>query len=112
MLGRLRMTTNESLKAYNAIAGAIFCKENRKRKTQDGLFKATILENKVKEVIAAKECGDVMLDISNEMNMGKAFVCAMPAKNMAYPRRFRTYAVREFESANCKIWEAARATTA
>jgi patatin-like phospholipase/acyl hydrolase len=31
---------------------------------------------------------------------------------MEYPRRFRTYPVRENASANCKIWEAARATTA
>ena len=36
----------------------------------------------------------------------------MPAVNMAHPRRFRSYSVRENTSANCKIWEAARATTA
>src|SRR2546430_8249990 len=36
----------------------------------------------------------------------------MPAIDMAYPRRFRTYKVRNNASANCKVWEAARATTA
>jgi predicted acylesterase/phospholipase RssA len=106
------MTTDETLRAYNTIASAIFSKENRKWMIQDGSFKATTLENKVKEVVAEKKHGDNMLDASNEASMGKAFVCAMPAKNMAHPRRFRTYAVRELESANCKIWEAARATTA
>ncbi|KAI9785621.1 MAG: hypothetical protein M1816_000368 [Peltula sp. TS41687] len=36
----------------------------------------------------------------------------MPAKDMAHPRRFRTYPVRELASANRRIWEAACATTA
>jgi len=36
----------------------------------------------------------------------------MPAIDRAYPRWFRTYNVRSNASANCKIWEAARATTA
>src|SRR5436305_9086000 len=36
----------------------------------------------------------------------------MPAIDMAYPRHFRTYKVRNNASADCKIWEAARATTA
>jgi len=31
---------------------------------------------------------------------------------MEHPRRFRTYPVRALASANCRIWEAARATTA
>ena len=36
----------------------------------------------------------------------------MPARNMAYPRLFRSYKVRENNAPNCHIWEAARATTA
>lgn len=40
------------------------------------------------------------------------FVCAMPANSVKYARRFRTYTVRNHASPNCKIWEAARATTA
>ena len=39
-------------------------------------------------------------------------MCAMPANNMAHPRCFRTYQVRENASPNCFIWEASRATTA
>src|SRR5947208_9222664 len=34
------------------------------------------------------------------------------SRNMEYPRRFRTYPVRALASANCEIWEAARATSA
>jgi predicted acylesterase/phospholipase RssA len=111
MLGRLRMTTEEALKAYNSLASEIFSRNNRKMAIQDGLFKATTLEKKVKELVAHKQEGEFML-APNEPKMGKAFVCAMPAKNLAYPRRFRTYPVRELASANCMIWEAARATTA
>ena len=36
----------------------------------------------------------------------------MPALNMSHPRLFRSYRVRTNASANCEIWEAARATTA
>jgi hypothetical protein len=43
---------------------------------------------------------------------GSRFVCAMPANNIKYARRFRTYTVRNHATPNCKIWEAARATTA
>ncbi len=40
------------------------------------------------------------------------FVCAMPANSIKYARRFRTYTARNHATPNCKIWEAARATTA
>lgn len=36
----------------------------------------------------------------------------MPALNISNPRLFRTYMVRESESYNCPIWQAARATSA
>ena len=112
MLGRLRMTTDEALRTYNALAHAIFSKDNKKWLGQDGAFKATTLENKVQEVVSKKGLGELMLDPSNQSSKGKAFVCAVPANSMAYPRRFRTYPVRTLASANCRIWEAARATTA
>lgn len=53
-----------------------------------------------------------MLDPLNHSTKGRAFVCAKPANNMAHVRLFRTYHVRDNASANCRIWEAARATTA
>ncbi len=112
MLGRLRMTTQEALQAYNSIASAIFSERNKKWQFQDGLFKASTLENKVQEIVLGRNLGQHMLEPSNHSTTGKAFVCAMSANNMTYPRRFRTYLVRENASPNCYIWEAARATTA
>ncbi|KAF2477529.1 FabD/lysophospholipase-like protein [Lindgomyces ingoldianus] len=112
MLGRLRMTTDEALRTYNSLARAIFSKDNKERLGQDGAFKATTLQNKVQEVVSKKGLGELMLDPSNDLRRGKAFVCAVPANSMAYPRLFRTYPVRALASANCRIWEAARATTA
>lgn len=112
MLGRLRMTTEEALKAYNSIASAIFSNKNRKAIYKDGEFKATTLETEIKRIVKDKNLGDHILNLSDDTIRANAFVCAMPAKNMAYPRRFRTYQVRENASPNCFIWEAARATTA
>jgi hypothetical protein len=41
-------------------------------------------------------------------------VCAVPALNVtpAIPHRFRSYRARKYQTVNCKIWEAARATSA
>ncbi|KAG8527342.1 uncharacterized protein KY384_007494 [Bacidia gigantensis] len=114
MLGRLKMTTKETLKAYNTIAGAVFSKRNKKPIYKEGTFRASTLEIKIKEVVAGQELGEYMLNEagSDLAATGKVFVCAVPNDNMSHPRLFRSYKVRENTSANCKIWEAARATTA
>ena len=52
MLGRLRMSTEDALVRYIDIAGFIFSKENKKWKTQDGTFKASALEEQVKQLVA------------------------------------------------------------
>lgn len=106
------MTTDEALRTYNSLSEVVFSGKNKKRKGQDGAFKATTLQQKVQEIVIGRGLGEFMLDPSNDSRKGKAFVCAAPAHNMAYIRRFRTYRVRALESANCRIWEAARATTA
>ena len=111
MLGRLRMTTEETIKAYHGIASTVFCKQNKKLSSKD-IFKASTLETNIKEVVASRKLGERILDNLDDKRTGKAFVCAMPAKNLTHPRRFRTYHVRENASINCLIWEAARATTA
>ncbi|KAI9825558.1 MAG: hypothetical protein M1826_006948 [Phylliscum demangeonii] len=110
MLGRLRMDTTQALQAYNTIAESVFSKTNQNWKTQDGLFNATTLQNRVEELVADQEHGVYMLDDTNHDNgeSGKAFVLAMPAHNMSHARLFRTYPARENASINCKIWEAAR----
>ncbi|KAI9813524.1 MAG: hypothetical protein M1826_002493 [Phylliscum demangeonii] len=101
-----------ALNAYNTIAGSVFSKENKKWTTQDGLFRATTLQNRVEDLVALQNRGDFMLDEADRSALGKAFVAAMPAHDMAHPRLFRTHSAREHASGNCKIWEAARATTA
>ncbi|KAI9823515.1 MAG: hypothetical protein M1826_007727 [Phylliscum demangeonii] len=102
------------LPPYNTISESVFSKTNQNWKPQDGLYNATTLQNRVEELVADQERGAYMLDDTNHNNgeFGKAFVLAMPAHNMTHPRLFRSYGVRENASVNCKIWEAARATTA
>lgn len=112
MLGRLRMTTQEALQAYNNIAQSVFCKGNKKYKVQDGTFKSATLQKGIKDVVAEKNLGERMSDHTTDADIAKTFVCAIPAVNMAGPRLFRSYQVRENASADCMIWEAARATTA
>ncbi|KAL9017793.1 MAG: hypothetical protein Q9185_004882 [Variospora sp. 1 TL-2023] len=112
LLGRLQMTTQDALRTYNKLAGSVFCKANRKSSLKDGSFKATTLEKEVQVLVATKELGESMLREGDDAGLAKTFVCAVPAANMAHPRLFRSYTVRENASTNCKIWEAARATTA
>lgn len=106
------MTTQDALRTYNKLAGSIFCKDNKKPPFKDGTFKATTLEKEVQRLVATKELGESMLRESDDAGLAKTFVCAVPAANMAHPRLFRSYPVRENAGTNCKIWEAARATTA
>ena len=112
MLGRLRMTTGDALRAYNKIARSVFGESNRKQSFKDGSFKATTLEKEIQSLVAEKALGESIMREEDEAGATKTFVCTVPAANMAHPRLFRSYAVRENASTNCKIWEAARATTA
>ena len=67
MVGRLRMNTKEALEQYNAIAGKIFSKKNRKLKIQDGAFKASTLEAEMKRVVAARSNGNDSLRMLDEV---------------------------------------------
>ncbi|KAI9835331.1 MAG: hypothetical protein M1819_002475 [Sarea resinae] len=111
MLGRLRMSTNEALRIYNSFSREVFSKENRKWIHQDGSFKATTLERKIQDIVSERNLGEFLLSPLEQQGESKAFVCAIAASDLQ-PRLFRTYRVRENPSANCRIWEAARATSA
>lgn len=50
--------------------------------------------------------------MSHSTDIVYRFVCAVASENMAHVRRFRTYKTRKNVHADCKIWEAVRATTA
>ena len=60
----------------------------------------------------SRKLGERMFHELHDTPMGTAFVCATPTQDLSKPRRFRTYRVREHASADCFIWQAARATTA
>ncbi|THU84514.1 FabD/lysophospholipase-like protein, partial [Dendrothele bispora CBS 962.96] len=116
MLGRLEMSTEEALAQYKALTGHIFSKDNQEFMGHDGTFKATTLEEKMRELLQ-RFSGDpealiCLVSISLKFRSTYSFVCAVPATNMRFPRIFRTYKLSGNSDSNCKIWQAARATTA
>lgn len=112
MLGRLGMSVDDAILAYTAFAEQVFSK--KKLFWQDGTFQASALEAAVKDIVFEHGSGDREARMRNDLpSTGcKTFVCAMPAHNMQRPRIFRSYDVPENQTYNCKIWEAARATSA
>ncbi|KAG5634305.1 hypothetical protein H0H81_002476, partial [Sphagnurus paluster] len=111
MLGRLGMSVQEAIAAYVRFARTVFSR--KKWFFQDGTFKASVLERAIKEIVG-RHTGDTEARMKTDYpnTRCKAFVCAMPGANLAAPRIFRSYDVKENNSYNCKIWEAARATSA
>ncbi|KDR66087.1 hypothetical protein GALMADRAFT_81213, partial [Galerina marginata CBS 339.88] len=111
MLGRLRMDVDTAIKHYDSLTKEVF--SDRKR-WGDGKFKATTLEKAIKAVVQSVT-GDPesLLLEGNQAGVCRTFVCAMNAHNMNanIPVLFRTYESHKTHS-NCKIWEAARATSA
>jgi len=114
MLGRLRLTIDEAIEQYGQFARYVF--SDKKWMGQDGTFKATKLEEIIKKIVKAYgvegSADERMMDLRPVDQVCKSFVCATPALHMSSPRLFRTYLVRENESYNCPIWQAARATSA
>lgn len=52
MLGRLRMTVEDAIEAYQQLAGKVF--SDVKRTTSDGKFKATELEKAFKGIVKSR----------------------------------------------------------
>ncbi|KDR67979.1 hypothetical protein GALMADRAFT_257519 [Galerina marginata CBS 339.88] len=111
MLGRLRMDVDTAIKHYDDLAKQVFSGIKR---WGDGKFSATKLEGAIKSVVRTVT-GDSESLLLEDDNAGvcRTFVCAKNAHNLNanIPVLFRTYRSRETHS-NCKIWEAARATSA
>lgn len=115
---------------YRRLAERIF--SEKKPKWKDGTFKAKVLESEIKSVVGEslgperadarmledegqEQCCKMYMDQSGNMSNTNSicrFVCATPALNVAFRRRFRNYSVSRHESYNCTIWEAGRATSA
>ncbi|KAJ9157872.1 Patatin-like protein 2 [Pleurostoma richardsiae] len=118
MLGRLRMSTAEALEEYDIFAKKIFRFRNRKANPSER-FGATELEKTVQKIVARRGASDLMRDPSGgASDKGRSFVCAMPAseRSQREPRRLRSYELGgdddDHWDRNCRIWEAARATSA
>ncbi|KAF8596885.1 FabD/lysophospholipase-like protein [Ceratobasidium sp. AG-I] len=116
MLGRLRMSVDQAIQCYTMLAEQIF--SETKHKWQDGRFKSSNLERVIKRMVQDntehKDEDSRMLDTRPDGQNCRVFVCAMSAENMngGIPSQFRTYNAYNNQMPNCKIWEAARATSA
>ncbi|KAG9079377.1 hypothetical protein FS749_008570, partial [Ceratobasidium sp. UAMH 11750] len=116
MLGRLRMSVDQAIACYTILSERIF--SETKHVWQDGRFKTSSLERVIKQIVHdnTESCDEDarMLDVRPDGTACRVFVCAMSAENMTarMPCRFRTYNGYQNQMPNCKIWEAARATSA
>ncbi|KAK4181731.1 putative calcium-independent phospholipase A2-gamma [Triangularia setosa] len=113
MLGRLRMSTTEALKAYDDCAASIFNKSNKKTGQLSDKYKSGALREAVEKLVEERGMGDMMRDPENPKK-GKVIVCVMPVDSVATGE---TRLVRSFEGeddwdSEVKIWQACRATTA
>ncbi|KAJ7895905.1 hypothetical protein B0H14DRAFT_542649 [Mycena olivaceomarginata] len=112
MLGRLRMSVEDSKKAYGQLTKEVF--SDVKFHRSDGKFKASKLEKAIKQIVktysASHNPEDKLEDIGD--NACKMFVCAMNAANMSLPVLFRTYNTSDYPAMDCTIWQAGRATSA
>ncbi|KAJ7440033.1 hypothetical protein FB451DRAFT_1445171 [Mycena latifolia] len=101
MLGRLRMSISASISAYEKL------RPKSKRGSAEK-FKASQLEAALRQIFREEKMGDV------SPHACKTFVCAMHESNLnaGIPQLFRSYDTPEEPAFDCKIWEAARATSA
>ena len=78
MIGRLRMSIDEAIKYYDSLTKRVF--SEGKKTIGDGKFKATVLEDVIKEIVETKT-GDAdshMMDTHSEGNVCKTYVTASP----------------------------------
>ncbi|KAJ7819757.1 hypothetical protein B0H14DRAFT_2600393 [Mycena olivaceomarginata] len=112
MLGRLRMSVEDAVKAYGQLAKEVF--SDVKPLGSDGRFKASKLEKAIKEIVRAKSAlqdpEERLEDTQN--NACKTFVCTTTAVNMSLPVLLRTYNTPDYPAMDCTIWQAGRATSA
>ncbi|KAJ7438583.1 hypothetical protein FB451DRAFT_1378166 [Mycena latifolia] len=101
MLGRLRMSISASILAYEKL------RPEPKRGSAEK-FKASQLEATLRQIFGEEKMKDV------SPHACKTFVCAMHESNLnaGIPELFRSYNTPEEPALNCRIWEAARATSA
>ncbi|KAE8314483.1 acyl transferase/acyl hydrolase/lysophospholipase [Aspergillus transmontanensis] len=119
MLGRLEMTVDECIEAYNRFMKRIFnvagWKKNSRLVWKGSRFSADNIEAVIKELNKEK-LGDSEAPLLNEHGQCKSFVLAVrqDAANSKGPVHLRSYVNTQQKSLlpNIKAWEAARATSA
>ncbi|KAJ7434411.1 hypothetical protein FB451DRAFT_1379819 [Mycena latifolia] len=101
MLGRLRMSISASISAYEKL-------QPKSKRGSAEKFKASQLEAALRQIFREEKMRDVSPDAC------KTFVCAMHESNLnaGIPMLFRSYDTPEEPAFDCRIWEAARATSA
>ncbi|KAJ7077531.1 FabD/lysophospholipase-like protein [Mycena belliarum] len=116
MLGRLQMSIEEAIDAYDSLAQFVF--SETKPTWKDGRYKASRLEAAIKKIVEEKSesqnADEPMKDSRTGDAICKTFVCAHSAVTMRanIAHLFRTYDSPNEPAATCAIWQAARATSA
>ncbi|KAH8742904.1 acyl transferase/acyl hydrolase/lysophospholipase [Diaporthe sp. PMI_573] len=126
MLGRLRMTVNECIQAYDKVSEAAFTPKRRifpLPAEPKGAFSATALEKAIKQVVrenctdpecTAKRSKDCAHDdlLFRDTTCTKTVVLAIRKANIGgRPELFKTYDT-DIAFQDCCIWQVARATSA
>jgi predicted acylesterase/phospholipase RssA len=124
MLGRLRMSVEECIETYKTLSQRIFKPVNSKaniagraitKLKAEGKFESEPLEQVVKEICLKCGLSETALLKDNSADAPKVLVCAAQGINAD------AVVIRSYESGSgewddlyeiCKIWEAARATSA
>ncbi|KAJ7452585.1 FabD/lysophospholipase-like protein [Mycena latifolia] len=115
MLGRLRMSVEEAIQAYDTLAQVL---PETKRFGQNTKFKTSQLEAAIQKIVKenspSEDPNESMKDPLDHDAICRTFVCAQSAHTMRgnIPVLFRTYDSPHEPVATCAIWEAARATSA
>ena len=110
MLGRLRMTVDEAIEAYESLSKAIF--GSKRSRFHDGKYSSKTFESVIKSVVAAKLGNENAKMREEKEPTCKSFVCTVSARSVPNTRLFRSYRVRDINEYDPSIWEAARATCA
>lgn len=124
MLGRLRMSVDECIDAYSNLTRHIFSPVHSKANLPgraiakfkaEGKFESEPLESHVKRILRERGCSEVELLKDERADSPKISVCAVQETNAD------SVVIRSYHSGSgewddlypiCKIWEAARATSA
>ncbi|PSR97545.1 hypothetical protein BD289DRAFT_91836 [Coniella lustricola] len=112
MLGRLEMSTEEALAAYDDFARDIFSHKRHFWTRFVEQYKAESLEQTVRQLVRDKGVGVLMRNQKSTVDTGHAFVCTMPEQKHKEMVRFRTYEISSDKYPHLLIYQAARATTA